>query len=668
MTKRLHERNGDHRGALQATLRAALMAGAARGLGLALLLPGMAALPTLAAAAPTELAVSTIPADTPRTQAGMGTGDGLGPDDGGMAPVATHATPARPDDVLEAPLTQDPGPGAGHDEPATPASQATTPAPALAAPAPSAAPSPAGEPAPAVAVQPAEDPVAQSLAALLSGPDLSRYLPVKAEQEAVIAFYAGRADRPVFTAGGALSPVGTAVMAQLATAAQDGLTPSDYAVATPAAGAAPAALADAELRIAAATLLYARHLQTGRFRPGRISDDVDPLLTPPDPAAVLAAVAAGPDARAALAAHAPQYPGYAALKAKLAELRGQQDGPPTLQVPSGPVLRPNMRDARVPLLRARLGVKGDPADLVYGAELVDAVKAMQEKLGQTPNGIVGKGLIAALNGTGEQRINLIISNMERWRWLPHDVAPNYVFVNIPEFLVRIYKDGNVVHQTRVVVGKPENPTPLLSHDMEYLVVNPSWNVPPGIARKEYLPRLAGDPYFLARQGIDVVRNGKVVDPGAVDWSRGTQGYSFRQPPGERNALGKIKFMFPNKHSVYLHDTPSRALFAQDRRAFSHGCVRVFEPLKFAEVIFELGMPADTWNEARISKLLGGSERYVNLKQRFPVHLAYFNAWVNEAGALVTREDIYGIDAQTQSMLGLEGARQVADRGSKTVRP
>ncbi len=350
---------------------------------------------------------------------------------------------------------------------------------------------------------------------------------------------------------------------------------------------------------------------------------------------MLALVTTTPNVRAALASFAPQYPGYAALKAKLAEMRPEQSAVAPPQVPQGKVLRPNMSDPRVPILRARLGLPGEADNLVYDHDLVEAVKAFQAKTGQPPSGIIGKGTISAMNDTGERRVGDIIANMERWRWLPHEMAQTYVMVNIPEFMVRIVKDGKLFHETKVVVGKPENQTPLLTHDMEYIVFNPSWNVPPGIARKEMLPRLAADPYYLARQGIDVVRNGRVVDPGMVDWSRGTQGYAFRQPPGERNALGRIKFMFPNKHSVYLHDTPSRSLFANDRRAYSHGCVRVFEPLKFGEAIFALGMPQDPWSQGRISKQLGGSEKYVNLKQRFPVHLVYFTTFVNEAGALVS---------------------------------
>jgi murein L,D-transpeptidase YcbB/YkuD len=227
-------------------------------------------------------------------------------------------------------------------------------------------------------------------------------------------------------------------------------------------------------------------------------------------------------------------------------------------------------------------------------------------------------------------------------------------VNIPEFMVRIYQGDRKVHETRVIVGKPQTPTPLLSRDMQYVVVNPAWNIPPSIARNEMMPLLRADPSALGRRGIQVVSNG-------------SGGVSFRQPPGERNALGRIKFMFPNDHSVYLHDTPSRALFQNERRAYSHGCMRVYEPLKFGEVIFNLGMPGETWTEGRIAKMFGSAERYVNLKRRFPVHVVYFNAVVDDAGRLNVREDLYGINAQVKTILGIDGRHRIADNQTSRTR-
>jgi len=404
-------------------------------------------------------------------------------------------------------------------------------------------------------------------------------------------------------------------------------------------------------------------VQSGRFDPARISKDVDPTPTVPEPLAVLAAVSSAPSPRAAFDGFAPQYDEYRLLKLQLARRLAEAQAVNHAIVPGGPALRLGDRDPRVPLLRARLGIGGAPDDLVYDQFLADAVREFQRISGQKPDGIVGRGTLAALNEGQGDAVAEIVANMERWRWLPHQVAPTYVMVNIPEFMVRVVVNEQTIHETRVVVGKPTNQTPIMSEDMQYAVFNPSWNVPPGIIKNEMLPKLQADPYALDRQGIDVVRNGRIIDPGTVDWRRGAQGYSFRQAPGERNALGRMKFMFPNKHAVYLHDTPSRSLFQRDVRAFSHGCVRVYEPLQFAEVLFSLGLPGAGWSQQRINGLIGGNEKYLNLKQRFPVHLVYFTTYVDGQGQLVTRDDLYGINAATKAILGLDGPRRFADRGA-----
>ncbi|QFR33347.1 murein L,D-transpeptidase [Ancylobacter sp. TS-1] len=543
-------------------------------------------------------------------------------------------------------------PGAATGQQSTPATVPAVPAPAVAMPAPAAVPAPGAT-------------VPTRLAELLSGP-LVRLTPRLAEQQALVAFYTARGFQPAFTGAGKLAPLGQIALDTFAAAIVEGLNPADYAVPPLPAAPSDAQLAEAELRLAATTLLYARHVQSGRFNPATISKDVDPRPTVPDPAAVLALVTGQPNARAAFESFAPQYDEYRLLKQQLARLMAEGQVAGHAPIPPGRSLRPGERDPRVPMLRARLGIGGAPEDDVYDPLLVEAVRDFQTLSGQNPDGIVGRGTLGALNGSGGDQIPEIVANMERWRWVPHDVAPIYVMVNIPEFMVRLVVNEQVVHETRVVVGKPETPTPLLSETMQYAVFNPSWHVPPSIIRNEMLPKLMSDPYALERQGIDVVRNGRIIDPGSVDWSRGSQGYAFRQEPGERNALGRMKFMFPNKHAVYLHDTPSRALFARERRAFSHGCVRVHEPLAFAEVLFSLGLPGEGWTQPRIGKLIGGNEKSVPLKRRFPVHIVYFTTYVDAAGRLVTREDLYGINAATKAILGLDGTRRMADRGPATL--
>ncbi|MCS0497529.1 L,D-transpeptidase family protein [Ancylobacter sp. MQZ15Z-1] len=569
------------------------------------------------------------------------------------APASEGMTPATPSVGNGAPGTGAATPGSTTPDVATPA------APTPGAVTPGATPA---APTPATAEQPQApgQMVPTYLSDLLSS-QAGHYVARENERQALVDFYTARDYRPAFTAGSGLSPLGKAAVAAFAGSFADGLNPADYVAPALTPDAPDAAVAEAELRLAGAALLYARHVQSGRFDPKRISDNIGPSPTVPDPAAVLAQLAGSPDPRATFASFAPQYDEYRLLKRQLARLEKSGPALPPPTVPSGPLLRPGDSDPRVPVLRERLGIGGAPEDTTYDDLLVEAVRDFQSMAGQKVDGIVGRDTLSALNENSAPQVADVIANMERWRWLPHDVAPAYVMVNIPEFMVRVVVNEQTVHETRVVVGKPQNQTPLLTQDMEYVVFNPSWHVPPGIIRKEMLPALRANPYALERQGIDVVRNGRIIDPGTVDWSRGTQGYSFRQPPGERNALGRMKFMFPNKYAVYLHDTPSRSLFSRDYRAYSHGCVRVYEPLKFAEVIFGLGLPNDGWGEQRISRLIGGNEKYLNLKQHIQVNLVYFTNFVDASGRLVARDDLYGINQATKTILGLDGTSRVADR-------
>ena len=230
----------------------------------------------------------------------------------------------------------------------------------------------------------------------------------------------------------------------------------------------------------------------------------------------------------------------------------------------------------------------------------------------------------------------LIINMERWRWLPRQLGTSFVMVSVPEYLVRVVDSGRLAYQGRVIVGQQTTPTPLFSGEMQYIVVNPSWTVPPGILKNEILPLYRRDPAAVARRGLQVVRSGN-------------GGVSFRQAPGERNALGRIKFMFPNDHAIYLHDTPGRHLFTRNERALSHGCVRVDQPLKFADAVFAREA---SLNSKRIEGLYGKDERYVKLKRRIPVHLTYFTVSVAE-GQLSRHADIYGLDRKMKQVMGLQ---------------
>ncbi len=401
---------------------------------------------------------------------------------------------------------------------------------------------------------------------------------------------------------------------------------------------------------------YARHLQTGRFDPARVHELVTPTLNKTETREVLDRIAGAPSVPAALHAYAPPHEGYRRLKAMLAELRTTAPEAPMVMVPVGPTLKPGQKDGRVALLRERLGVSGIASDAeVFDPSLAEAVKAFQRDRGLNPTGTVGRDTVSALNGekTGTAaRIADLVSNMERWRWLPRELGDLHVFVNVPDFHLDVMRDGRSIHHARVVVGRPTNPTPVFSDTMEQVVVNPYWNVPYSIVKKEMIGRLQSSAgQSLSRGGYEVRVGKQMVDPTTVDWATvNAANVSIRQVPGDGNALGNIKFLFPNQHAVYIHDTSSRGLFSQSFRALSHGCVRVHEPFSFADAV--LSEEPEKVDGARLKKMIGGGEKTLMLKRTVPVHIAYFTTWVDDAGQVQNRPDVYGHDARVKRLLGL----------------
>ena len=567
--------------------------------------------------------------------------------------------PELPDVVVTMP-PPGPRPLALPRVPPAPTARAAAPisAPAPANPQPRAA-MPPGLPAAPVALAPASPPSANPLAltqltredlraaaeAFLRA-DLPQGLRAnqqaqqpRKEREALAAFYATRDYAPLWIADGGWSPAAKLALKRLALAAEDGLDLVPYAVPNPD-SASPTSLAQAELRLSEAVAAYARQASGSRVDPARLSLLISARPTVPEVGQALAAIAASADAGAALLAYNPPHQGYRNLRAKLQEVREARQS--TLAaaspIPAGPALRIGMQDARVPLLRARFGLAPVGDEFVYDAQVAAAIADFQRANSLPANGALTPRTVAALGGGEPARLeNEILSNMERWRWMPRDMGANRIEVNIPDYTVTVFRDNGVLHRARVVVGKPDTPTPVFSETMQYLIVNPSWNVPQSIIQKEMLPRLAADPDYLARQGYEVAQRGDTL--------------VVRQPPGERNALGRIKFMFPNQHAVYLHDTPSRALFANERRAFSHGCVRVDQPFKLAEVL--LGREHG-WSEERVRAMVGGAERTIYLPRPLPIHIMYFTAAADEAGNVQLKEDIYGYSRRVKAALGLEG--------------
>lgn len=535
------------------------------------------------------------------------------------------------------PLTaKDVGPVSAPSSAASPAAPAATPSsPAKAEPTRAAA-----------SLAPADAAVVEKLREMAGG-RLERLLDRRKERPAVEAFYAARDYAPLWISNGRANERAKAAIAHLAAADLDGLDPADYPTPDFKAANDAAALAEAELRLTAAALTYARHAQIGRVHFSRIAADIAYNLDAPEPGEALTRLATANNAADALASFQPPHPGYKALKAKLAGARAQNGRAAPLQIGHGPTLKVGMQDRRVPLLRQRLAVAGDAADTTFDKGLADAVKAFQSKHKLKATGTLNGATVEALNGPRRDReADIIIANMERWRWMPRDLGKVHVIVNIPDYTLRVMRDGAVYWRTKIVVGKPSQATPITSAMMQFITVNPTWNVPPSIIQNEYLPALQQDPQALERIGLRVETN-----------RDGT--LRIYQPPGDRNALGRIRFNFPNKFLVYQHDTPDKHLFAHEKRAYSHGCMRVNDPLKYGEVLLSLVMPKEGYTAERLRRMFGAAEQNIQFPTPIPVHLSYQTAYVDEAGELVIREDIYGRDSRVLTALKGE-ERRVAD--------
>ena len=504
-----------------------------------------------------------------------------------------------------------------------------------------------GEPAKAVAsVSPADQPAAEKLHELLDAKS-AKFFDRKAERTAIETFYTARGYAPLWTEGGTLTAQAKGVIARLKDAAADGLDPADYPVPNFAEAASPDQVAEADLKLTASMMDYARQAQSGRMHWSQVSADIQYPEHPIDPEQVLTNVTTAKDASAALDSYNPPHKLYRELKQKLAELRKASEGP-VIEIAEGRSLafRKNavMEDPRVPQIRARLGVSENPDDTRYDADVAAAVEAFQARSQLKPDGVLGNNTLRALNGVKKDRqIDTIIVNMERWRWLPRDLgAPSlgdaYVILNIPDFTLQVMQHGKSVWKTRVVTGKPGvHATPLLTETMKYITVNPTWNVPPSIIYKEYLPALQQDPTVLERMGLKLERDR-------------SGGIHISQPPGDRNALGRIRFNFPNKFLVYQHDTPDKYLFAKETRAFSHGCMRVQNPDQYAATLLNIALPQEHYTPERIRSMYGRSEIDIKFPTPIPVNITYQTAFVDHAGKLQIRRDVYGRDATMLALL------------------
>lgn len=474
-----------------------------------------------------------------------------------------------------------------------------------------------------------------------------------AETDAVAAFYQERDFKPVWTTG-ADEARRQGLFAALAAAAGHGL-PADRYDAEALREQFRTVRSERErgqLEVAAtrAFLAYARDVQTGFITPAKVDPGLVREVPLRDPLATLRSFAAAGDPAVFLRALPPQSPEYAALRRGMLDLEQVIAAGGWGPAIGGGVLEPGATGPEVIALRDRMIRMGYLARSVapdYDGALQKAVQRFQIDHGLAPDGVAGEGTVAEINVGPEERLASVLVAMERLRWMNGlPLGKRHVWVNLPDFTARIVDDGKVTFETVTVVGmnQSDRRSPEFSDQMEFMVVNPTWNVPRSITVKEYLPMLQKNPRAAGHLKI-VDRRGRVVNRNAVDFTQFTARnfpFSMSQPPSDDNALGLVKFMFPNQWNIYLHDTPSKSLFGKEVRAFSHGCIRLGDPFGFAYTL--LARQTDDPKGLFEQHLHTRAENTIMLAQPVPVHLVYFTAWPDARGRIEYRRDVYGRDA------------------------
>jgi murein L,D-transpeptidase YcbB/YkuD len=446
---------------------------------------------------------------------------------------------------------------------------------------------------------------------------------------AVSGFYTARGYQPAWTGPAGLNPSGESVMRALARADEDGLNPEDYvpsALARLAAQRTTEGTANLEVLLSLVVVRFARDVGWGITVPSEVDRANSYEVRPFDAGAVLGDVAAAPDPGEALRQYAPPSFVYGLVKRALADLRSRRAQSGWTQATDGPTLRKGDRGPRVAELRAILMERGDlpqgPKDDAFDDTLIDGVKHFQDRHGLDADGIYGRKMMAELSVPLSTRIEQVRLGLERLRWLPRTSTGRRIAVNIADFKAYVFDDDRVTFETRAVVGKLFHATPMFAGRMTYIVVNPYWNVPVSIMRSELIPKAKTDPEYLERNHFEY------------------DGTSMRQRPGPWNSLGRFKFMFPNPHNIYLHDTPARTLFNESDRAFSHGCVRLEKPAELAELL----LADQGWTAQRIQSAVDtGRETVVNLEKPIPVYISYITAFLGPDGLMHYRRDVYGRD-------------------------
>ncbi|WP_372987121.1 murein L,D-transpeptidase [Marinobacter sp.] len=523
-------------------------------------------------------------------------------------------------------------------------------------------------PVPSVTAAGPSEPLVQRIEALESGHPLRVLGEPLLAGETLSRFYENHGFQPAWS-----SPVHRRDLVEaIRQIANDGLNPADYhgallsELALRARGDLPEDMqADIDLLFSDAFLLAASHLLEGKVNPQTIHAEWSASRQPQDLAVTLADALRNNTIAATLDSLRPTHRAYA----KLMEARNRLTpllGHPWLPIADGPSIHPGNLDPRLPEIRRRLTALGDiqaPADpettvtdpTLYSEDLDLVIPSFQARHGLEPDGIIGKKTLAAVNLLPVERIRQIDASLERWRWLPQSLGEDYVIVNIAGFGLQLVMDGREALRSRVIVGQPYRQTPVFSDRIRYLVFNPTWTVPRKLMIEDLLPLIIRDPGYLERQGISVYQGWgaerQEIDPATIDWSslsRDNFPYQLVQAPGPLNALGQVKFMFPNPYAVYLHDTPGQYLFGRQERSFSSGCIRVEKPMELAE---QLLAGAPEWNRKNIDRLLEEKTPVTAvLPDPIPIYIQYWTAWVDEDGRIQFRDDIYNRDFRLLAQL------------------
>lgn len=479
------------------------------------------------------------------------------------------------------------------------------------------------------------------------------------DRPALAAAYEGRNFEPLWL--GASGRV-EKILDTLEKSALHGLDPADYHVAAIKArlgNSDPSQRLLLDLLLTDGLMRYASDVRAGRVSPRQVSGEQYTRSQVVDAVAAVLVVAASPDVGAALAALPPRSPVYQGLVIALAKLHELEAQGGWGTIPDGRKLEPGDSSLRVAALRKRLAATGELGDAAaegetYDHKLQEAVKAYQTRIGIEADGIAGRGTFAMLNISVTERIRQVIANMERMRWQADDLGARHVLVNVPAYQLVAVSNGHVDLNMKVVVGRPARPTPIFSDTIRFVEFNPDWSVPSTIAREDIQPHLVSNPlYALEHKNVRMYKDGVEIDPTTIDW-RHTSVRQFRltAPPGPRNPLGTVKFLFPNRFDVYLHDTSEPRLFAKTERAFSSGCVRVSDPAGLSNWLLS---DKPNWSdEKRRSILDSRRQTRLNMENPVPVYISYITAWLGEDGRPVFRPDIYNRDAALAAAIGKAG--------------